>query len=118
MRKDIVTVKICREANKEHADSRRQYAHVFHKRNVICVAREFHFIPDTHRLAILLHEVGHLLVGQKGTEAQASRRAAVESGVPIAYKDSAYGDQLEWIPPEYKQKAREFLGIESKRVKK
>lgn len=98
-------------ATEEHRDSKRQYAHVFHRSNVICVSKGFFSLPETHQLALLLHEAGHVLAGQRGSEADANRAAYEASGVRIYYKDSKYGPELEWIEPAEKGRAREFLGL-------
>lgn len=107
----IYAVEICRDADREHEKSQRQYAHVYHRQNVICVARDFYKLPNRHRLALLLHEVGHLLAGRGGGEMAADRAAYDLSGVKIYYEDGRYGEQLESIKPEDYRKARKALGI-------
>jgi hypothetical protein len=57
-------IRVCSLANKEHAKSRRQYAHTFHFPMVICVADAFEELPLGYRLGILLHECGHLYLGR------------------------------------------------------
>jgi hypothetical protein len=104
-----LSIKVCREADLEHEKSARQYAHVFHHKNVICVAHAFEKLPDCWALAILLHEVGHLLAGYRGNEAAANVAVTDASGVPIIYRDGPYGQQLEYIEPSLKSQAREFL---------
>jgi hypothetical protein len=43
------------------AGSKRYYAHVDHRKNVICFASDVGKLDPTKQAAILLHEVGHLL---------------------------------------------------------
>ena len=106
-----ISVLHCSQADAEHQTSRRQYAHTFHRRGVICVSSAFHRLPETHRLGLLLHEVGHLLAGQQAGEAQADRAAHRYSGLTIRYRDSTYGKRLEWLSPRDKAKAQEVLGV-------
>lgn len=103
------SVKQCDQCDQEHADSKRQYAHTFHKMNTICVAKAFYDLPQSWQFAILLHEVGHLLAGPKGSEDAANKAAQKASGIPIVYKDGPYGEELEWIPAKYKTQAKIFL---------
>jgi len=105
-----VAVKHCELAEKDHREEFRVYAHTFHRKNVICVCSAFNSLPDTWRLAILLHEVGHLLAGQRASEASANEAVRKVSGIRITYKTGPYGDGLEWIAPNKKRRAREFLG--------
>ena len=102
---------ICSQANQEHEESKRQYAHVFHKQGVICVAREFFDLPETHQLGILLHEAGHIWAGERAGEDAANRAAKRHSGVTVWYKDGPHGERVEWIPPEKKAEVRAALGL-------
>lgn len=104
-------VRHCRLADEEHAASRRQYAHVFHKADTICVADAFFDLPQTTQLALLLHEVGHRLAGMRAREETANKAVKEASGIHIHYRNGRYGERLEWIAPSKKQAAREFLGI-------
>ena len=109
-----LTVRNCQEADREHAISRRQYAHTFHRPGVICVSRSFWDLPETNRLGLLLHEAGHVLmerVKHNHTEDEANDAIYHASGIRVWYRDGNGGPQLEWIRPEDKRKAREFLGI-------
>lgn len=100
----------CELADREHGRSRRQYAHTYHYGNeVICVSRHLHQLPDEHRLAILLHEIGHILAGPEGSEEDADAAAEADSGIPIYYIDSPYGAQLEYIDPEDVELAVEYV---------
>lgn len=104
-------VEECAQANQEHHDCQRQYAHVFHKDGVICVAHAFWTLPERLRLAILLHEAGHILAGPRGGEVAANRAAERYSGVPIAYRDCRFGTELEWIDPKHVNQAKIALGL-------
>ena len=105
------TVSECPQANQEHQDSQRQYAHVFHRDGTICIAKAFWQLPERLRLAILLHEAGHLLAGPRGGELAANRAAERYSGIPIEYQDCRYGEELESISPRYVGQAKEVLGM-------
>jgi len=104
-----VDIRLCKAADAEHVKSQRQYAHVFHRKNVICICSAMRTLPDTWALAILLHEVGHLLAGPRGSEAAANDAVFHASGLRVRYKDGPYGEQLEWINPRLKANARAFL---------
>jgi len=100
----------CPLADREHAASLRQYAHVFHRTNVICIASAFAGLPETHQLGIALHEVGHVLAGERASERAATRAVERESGIRIEYLDSSsHGDALEWIAVRDKRQAIAFL---------
>lgn len=109
-------VEECAQANQEHHDSQRQYAHVFHKDGVICVAHAFWTLPERLRLAILLHEAGHILAGPRGGELAANRAAERYSGVPIGYQDCTHGEELEWISPRHVEQAKKALGLNERSV--
>jgi hypothetical protein len=61
------------------------------------VARAFQELPLRHQKAILLHEYGHLIAGQNGSEADANRAIEEFTGRKIFYVDSVYGDGLETL---------------------
>src|SRR5271165_5781590 len=105
------TVSECPQANQEHQSSERQYAHVFHKDGQICVARAFWDLPERLRLAILLHEAGHILAGPRGGELAANRAVERESGIPIEYRDCRFGNELESISARHVAQAKAFLGL-------
>lgn len=95
-RKIIYKLKICEQANKEHAKSKRQYAHVFHKKNTICIADAFYDLPTKHRIGIQLHEIGHLLSPDSG-EFGADLAIKKYYNIEIKYKDSQYGKRLQYV---------------------
>jgi hypothetical protein len=109
-----IKVQHCTEVDQDHERNKRYYAHVYHRRaDLICVGKAFYALPQTHQLAILLHEVGHLLARQDGGERDANLAIREASGIKIRYVPEArYGKRLEWIPPTRKKKAQQFLGIE------
>jgi hypothetical protein len=92
-----VKLRHCREADTEHERSFRQYAHTFHYPNTVCFAEAFCSLSERWQLAILLHELGHLLAGYKGSEAAANAAIEKATGVHIHYKDGHFGKRLEWI---------------------
>jgi len=99
-------VRVCEVADRDHAESLRQYAHVGpHGKNVICVARVFldEGFPRHHRDALIGHEIGHL-ASPDPSEAAADEAFRVLTGVTIRYKDSPHGDCLQWISAEDSKK--------------
>lgn len=95
----IIYVIHCKNADKDHKEYMRQYAHTFHKgNNVICVAREFFDLPDEHYYGLLAHEIGHILAGEKEKrEYKADELVNKIFGIKIKYKDSIYGDWLQYL---------------------
>lgn len=85
----------CEEVEREHQKDIRQYAHTYHYPGVICVCAAFWELPKKYRDGILLHEIGHLIVGPRGSEAEATAAAEAFFGAEIRYVDSAYGRELE-----------------------
>lgn len=85
----------CNEVEEEHRRNERQYAHTYHYADTICVCRAFWELPKSYRDGILLHEIGHLLVGPEGSEREATEAAEEFFDVPINYVDSPYGRELE-----------------------
>lgn len=78
------TVKLCPLARKHHQESARQFAHVFHRKNIICVTPEFYDLPQTFRVGILLHELGHIAFQDyKHSEREADNIIRVISGVQV-----------------------------------
>jgi len=106
-----LSVEECSKADKEHRASKRQYAHVFHRDGIICVSRAFWKLPERLRLAILLHEAGHVLAGPRGGELAANRAAERYSGIPIEYRSCKHGEELESISSRYVAQAKEALGL-------
>jgi hypothetical protein len=90
-----IILRNCPLADHQHAQNMRQYAHTFHHDNTICVARALWKLPKKHREAVLLHEIGHLLVGPEGSEEDANQAVEDATGVHIYYVDSPYGVRLE-----------------------
>lgn len=91
----MVKICFCGLADREHTRSKRQYAHTYHKRNVICFAQAANDLTEAQYWAILAHEVGHLLVGFEGSERDANTAANRFFGVRIFYRDSPQGKHLE-----------------------
>ncbi len=60
-------VKVCGKADKEHKQSKRQYAHTNHYPNTICISLAFYSLPLKIKLGIILHELGHLM-GEKNED--------------------------------------------------
>lgn len=88
----------CTLADKDHKKYKRQYAHTYHYKNVICVAKSFFNLPDEHYYGLLAHEIGHILMGKDEHEEYEADMAANEYfGITIKYKNSKYGDFLQYI---------------------
>jgi hypothetical protein len=103
---------MCRQAKAEHDASCRQFAHVFHKKNIICVAPEFYDLPQSYRMGILLHEIGHLecdidYIGH--TEQEADDMAYILSDVRIARRTYRGAHRLECVKRSDYGKALDFL---------
>ena len=102
-----VKVRECKEANREHQRSRRQYCHVGHKKDTICVARAFFYLPESIQVALLAHEIGHLMGGE--SETSANRIANMEFGIRIKYRDTPYGRRLETVTERETQRLKKEL---------
>ena len=101
----------CAKAERDHKASKRQYLHTKHfKGNVVCYAKEFFELPFNHRMALLAHEVGHLL-GAKD-EDQADTLAGEHFGIKIYYQDTiTWGKDLEWVTEKDAVKVLKILGL-------
>ena len=94
----MIKVKLCQLAKKHHEESPRQFAHVFHKRNTICVTPEFYDLPQTYQAGILLHEIGHFQLSRfKHSEEDADEFAQEMSGVEIIRKSYRGMKKLECV---------------------
>lgn len=112
-------IHICRVAQKHHDRSLRQYAHVLHHPGKICVAEEFWLLSEKHLLGILAHEVGHVLAHDDGlasTEAQADAAALMQLGIKIHYKDSIYGERLQYLTARGMDRFYEVLRLKDTRL--
>ena len=80
-----VKVQICPLAKKHHNESARQFAHVFHRKNTICVTPEFYELPQIYQVGIMLHEIGHLELAHdpKHTEKMADNYVENFTGIHI-----------------------------------
>lgn len=87
----------CELADEEHRKAKRQYAHTYHHKNVICLAWAWRNLTFNQFWAIMAHEFGHLLAGYEGSERDANRAANEFFGVKILYRDSAQGKHLETV---------------------
>ena len=91
----MVRVHWCLEADKEHEEAQRQYAHTGHYGGIVCVANAYFDLPPRIRVGILLHEFAHV-AGAEG-EREADRLAKVLFGIEIRRVDTEYGEDLEMI---------------------
>ncbi len=100
LRRERAVIRHCSEADTEHAESRRQYAHVGHHDGpIICVARAFDDLPSEHQRGLIFHELGHLALLDSHPN-HSEREADVVVGyryrVKIEYRDSEHGRRLQW----------------------
>ncbi len=119
LRRERVVVRHCSEADAEHAESQRQYAHVGHHDGlIICVARAFDTLPEAHQRGLIFHELGHLALidlHPNHSEREADEVAKYRYRTKIEYRDSEFGRRLQWATPagswfqEDKRAARERL---------
>lgn len=91
----FVKLRRCKQADAEHKKSKRQYAHVFHKDKVICVADAFFDLPRKIQHGILGHEAGHLAGAMD--EKLADKAGSNIIRMKIKRINSKYGQNLESI---------------------
>jgi len=105
-------IKRCKLADRENYRSSRQYLHVGHIPKHICKALAFDTIPLNHQIALLLHELGHLLIRENHGEEEANEMAKEISGVTIKYiPDTPFGKRLQFIPSEDLRRVYKTLKI-------
>lgn len=105
-----IKVQLCPLAKKHHQESPRQFAHVFHRRDTICVTPEFYNLPQLYRLGILLHECGHLNLFSRGhSEQEADEMAEIISAVPIHRRTFRGMKNLEHVANKDRGRAMDFL---------
>jgi hypothetical protein len=93
-----IKIQLCEIAEKDHQKKKRNYAHTFHKKNVICVCKDLYQLPLRDKAAIIAHEFGHLFAGKDGTEEDANREVFNYFSINIYYRPrTRYGDNLECI---------------------
>jgi hypothetical protein len=91
----IIQVAYCEIAQEHHDKKKRQYAHVGHYPDVICVCKEFFDLPKKIKKGILYHEISHIYLNAYGTEKETDEFAKVLFGVHIKRINSKYGKNLE-----------------------
>jgi hypothetical protein len=61
-------------------------------------------------MGLLVHEIGHLLLGSEEHEEYEADLAAMEKfGITVRYKDSRYGDFLQYLDGKDILKLKEIL---------
>ena len=95
-----VDVKLCPQAEAEHAASKRQFCHIGHTkiRHTICYARSADNLGVNWQVGLVLHELGHLAlrdVGIEHTEEEANFIGGAMLSIPVAFKGPL---MLEWSP--------------------
>lgn len=105
-----IFVDVCSIAEKHNRQSARQFAHVFHLKNTICVAPKFYSLPQGYQLGILLHECGHLALKGKGhSEEDADIEAFIISGAHIERRNYRGMKSLEYVAKPDRPEALAFL---------
>lgn len=115
----MIKIKTCSLVERDHKRSKRAYAHWGHFPNTICVSRKIYSLPIQVSLALLLHELGHALVGG-GYEEEANQEALKVSGVKIKYAPKTpWGNRLQFIyydeVPSVKRILKKFISPASLR---
>ena len=81
-------------------DYGRAYAHVGHRKNTICVGHGFFDLPGNYQLALIFHEIGHI-IGDTDDEKTADKIVYDLFGVTICYDDENELQHLdtgnEWV---------------------
>lgn len=91
----------CRNAERDHRECARWFAHTWHHNYTICYARALETLPDEFKLGILLHELGHLTAGPWGPERWADEAVADQLRIKIRYRNvNAKVKRVEWVPLE------------------
>lgn len=103
-------IRVCALAKKEHESCSRCFAHVFHKKNTICVARSVFDLPTEYLAGILLHELGHLCFnGLLHSERDADDEGGWLAGVRIERKTYRGKKRLEFVRTGELKKALRVL---------
>lgn len=102
-----MTLKIrhCDIAEQHHQKAKRQYAHMGHIDNVICICKAFLDLPPSHYYGILAHEIGHQIVAKSGYRPQSYKdgeRAAdvaIEQlcNLKVRYASTDFGENLQYL---------------------
>jgi hypothetical protein len=108
-----VIVRRCILADREHDISTRQYAHVHHvDGRVICVAGSWITLPLETEMGLIAHEVGHLIAGKnhkEHSEAEADKVANKFFKITILYRDTTYGNRLQYLTHRDTMKVYEWV---------
>lgn len=94
-----VKIATCPDAEAEHLESPRQYAHTFCQRlydEIICVAPAIEELPAQYIRGLLWHEFGHLIAGPESSEKEADESIYALFGVRIMYDDTE-GLNLQYV---------------------
>lgn len=93
----------CEQADREHRESERQHCHVGHIKWRVCYASAADDLPLAHKLGLVLHEFGHLVLQGKNlerpwkfNEQDASDAGGRLVGLQVPFKGRM---TLEWARP-------------------
>jgi hypothetical protein len=93
-------LRYCKIVEADHKGSKRQYMHVGHHPDTICIAKSVWGLPPSHFTGLLAHEIGHLLAiahWNDHREFMADRAAQIFLGVDIKYASTDYGENLQYL---------------------
>jgi hypothetical protein len=96
----------------------RAYAHVGHKPDQICVRKDFIDLPECHQVALILHEIGHLISEQGHDEPAADLSVKRRLNIEIKYDNLL---EIQYVDPEvvaYFEKRKIKAGPKSKSKRK
>lgn len=93
----IINIVNCKSAEADHKKRRRWYAHALHRINTICVCNDFYLLPTNIQQGIVIHEIGHIVGGNKATEKEADEIGSRITGIRIKRIDSDYGNNIQSV---------------------
>lgn len=99
LKREGVKLRQCKDADAEHLEYQRQYAHVGCQEYEICVAGAFFTLPIEHQRGLILHELGHIAlqdINPDHSERDADVIAHQRYKVKVEYRSTEHGRRLQW----------------------